>query len=40
MRFRLLFLVPLWKMRHVVVNVTDPAAFIQSIRYRLADSGR
>jgi hypothetical protein len=40
MRFRLLFLVPLWKMRHVVVNVTDPAAFVQSIRERLADKGR
>jgi hypothetical protein len=35
MRFRLVFLVPLWKMRHVVVNVADPAAFIRYLRERL-----
>lgn len=40
MRFRLLFLVPLWKMRHVVVNVTDPAAFIQFLRERLEAGAR
>jgi hypothetical protein len=40
MRFRLFFLVPLWKMRNVVVNVVDPEAFIRSIRERLEGGGR
>jgi hypothetical protein len=39
-RFRVAFLVPLWKMRHVVVNVTEPAAFIQCLRERLEAGGR
>ena len=40
MRFWVMFLVPLWKMRHVVVNVADPAAFVQSIRGRLEAGDR
>ena len=35
MRFWVFFVLPLWKMRHVVVNVTDPSAFIRHIRERL-----
>ena len=40
MRFRLFFLLPVWKMRNVVVNLADPEAFIRSIRERLAAEGR
>jgi hypothetical protein len=40
MRFRVLFLIPLWKMRRVVVNVNDPAAFIQHLRERIENGGR
>jgi hypothetical protein len=40
MRFRVLFLIPLWKMRRVVVNLNDPDGFIRCLRERLQNGGR